>query len=84
MRPPRRLIAAQVTTAAGFRVVQRETLFTVPLGFLAADIADFYDIAPDDQRFLMGRPLGGAIGSGDDFILVTNWFEELRQRMGNN
>ena len=74
-----RLIAAQVSTAAGFRVVQRETLFTLPLGTIGQEITDFYDIAPDDQRFLMGRLSGG----GGDFILVQNFFEELRQRMGN-
>ena len=83
MDPGQRLIAARVTTAAGFRVVQSETLFTLPLGTFASEITDFYDIAPDDQRFLMGRLPGGTISSGDDFILVQNFFEELRQRMGN-
>ena len=78
-----RLIATQVTTAAGFSVVQRETLFTLPPGILASDITDFYDIAPDDQRFLMARRPGGLLGGADDFILVQNFFEELRQRMGN-
>ena len=47
---------------------------------------DFYDIAPDDQRFLMLRlalaPTG--VDDGDTrFILVENWFEELRDLVGN-
>ncbi len=39
-----------------------------------------YDIHPDGDRFLVAA--GGGYGLGDVYI-VTNWFEELRQRMGN-
>ena len=80
----RRLIAAEFETDPGFRVVQRETLFTAGpeyrLGGLTGG-SDFYDIAPDDQRFLMGRFAGTAALSGDSqsIILVQNFFEELRQ-----
>ena len=88
MDADRRLIAAEVETDSGFRVVQRGTLFTVGpeyrLGGLSGR-SDFYDIAPDDQRFLMGRFAGMAALSGDSrrFILVQNFFEELRERMAN-
>ena len=40
-----------------------------------------YDMHPDGDRFLFASG-GGAGGFGDVYI-VTNWFEELRQRMGN-
>ena len=40
-----------------------------------------YDIHPDGDRFLFAQA-GGAGGFGDVYI-VTNWFEELKQRMGN-
>jgi hypothetical protein len=78
----RRLVAVEVQTDTAFRIVQRQTLFAVPPGNLVSGISDFYDIAPDDQRFLMGRSfaLGGDNGS---YVLVQNWFEELKQRMGN-
>ena len=39
-----------------------------------------YDIAADGQRFLMLRDEGAA---DSEIILVQNWFEELRQRLGN-
>ena len=39
-----------------------------------------YDVAPDGERFLMVR---GGWGSTGQTYLVVNWFEELRQRMGN-
>ncbi len=41
-----------------------------------------YDVSPDDQRFVMLR-MGGEGTAASELILVTNWFEELRQRMGN-
>jgi hypothetical protein len=35
-------------------------------------------VAPDDQRFLMIRPL---VASGPDkLIVVENWFEELKTK----
>ena len=39
-----------------------------------------YDVTPNGQRFVMVR---GASAGQDSVIVVTNWFEELRQRMGN-
>jgi len=78
----RRLVAAQVQTATGFRVLQRETLFSLGLEYgLLGDIP--YDVAPDDQQFLLARSTVGATVFGNRFILVYNWFEELKERMGN-
>ena len=79
-----RLVAAEIETTSGFTVLRSETLFALTEYFVVRG-ADFYDIAPDDQRFLMLRLSGGLGGSQDTrFILVTNWFEELRERMGSN
>ncbi len=82
------LIAAEVETASGFRVLQRETLFALGAetrGLLFAPGSDLYDIAPDDQRFLMERLVLSVPGGAGEtrYILVENWFEELRERMGN-
>ena len=80
----RSLIAAEMETDQGFRVLQRETLFVLDTGVLGDPGARFYEIAPDDQRFLMIR-LTLTIPTGEigRFILVENWFEELRERVGN-
>ena len=54
-------------------------------GYVTGDGGDdFYDVAPDDQRFLMGR-LTGTVGSGGDakYVLVQNFFEELKARVPN-
>ena len=79
------LIAAEVETGQGFRVLQRETLFALgaDFGFIAG--FNLYDIGPDDERFLTVRVAGpgGETGGGGRFVVVVNWFEELRERMGN-
>ncbi len=43
-----------------------------------------WDIHPDGSRFIMvkSRDESGVAGFTEVY-LVTNWFEELRQRMGN-
>ena len=47
----------------------------------------FYDVLPDDQRFLMARRLQRTAGSEDSgplrFVVVQNFFEELKERVGN-
>ncbi len=41
-----------------------------------------YDVMPDDQRFVMIRPQN--IGSeAVELIVVENWFEELKAKVGN-
>ena len=45
-----------------------------------------YDVSPDGQRLLILKRGTGtvlALAPSDEIIVVTNWFEELRQRMGN-
>ena len=57
-------------------------LFTIPEGYPANASNNFYDVSSDGERFLMARGLGDAGLS--EIYLVTNWFEELRERMGEN
>jgi len=77
-------VAAEVDADSAFRVLGSETLFSTD-GYFIEGGTDTYDIGPDDERFLMLRnsALGGDNGGGGRYILVQNWFEELRERMGN-
>ena len=43
-----------------------------------------YDIHPDGTRFLMTRSYEETFAIRQPVIVVTNWFEELKQRMGEN
>ena len=44
-----------------------------------------FDISPDDRRFLMVRQQrAGARGRPGQFVVIENWFEELKQRMAGS
>ena len=77
-------VAVEVEADSVFRVLRSETLFN-STGYMLFEGLDTYDVGPDDERFLMLRMagLGGDNGGGGRYILVVNWFEELRERMGN-
>ena len=79
------LVAAQVDTDSGFRVGEKETLFTLPPGYRTSETNTLYGVAPDDQRFLMARAYQSESqeNTGPRFVLVNNFFEELRARVGN-
>ncbi len=76
------LVAAVYETEPEFRVLQRETLFPLPTGGPMLEGFDFYQVAPDDQRFLMPS-LRADAASGAEYILVQNFFEELKELAGN-
>ena len=80
-----RFISASLQTEPDFRVLTRETLFTLGPEYLLGDGgADYYDVAPDDQRFLLGR-LAGEPGPGPGrYVVVLNFFEELRRLVPAN
>jgi len=82
-----RMNVATLETDPDFRVLRRDVLFELGpeyLGRFAGDGGDdFYDVSPDDQRFLMGRVLGGGTEDTRRFILVQNFHEELRERVPN-
>ncbi len=76
------LVAVQVTGDSIFTPGQQDVLFSMA-DYLIGDGHPMYDVRPDDQRFVMLRIEDEDLESDTELILVTNWFEELRQRMGN-
>ena len=67
-------------TASSFQCGTRP-LFTLPFGYTWGSSSDFYEVDSSDERFLMARAYR-AEGNAE-LILVQNWFEELRERVGN-
>jgi hypothetical protein len=59
-----------------------ERLFTIPPEYDVDPVILLYDVARGDQRFLMAR-VDLEQEEGDTFVLVNNFFEELRERVGN-
>jgi DNA-binding SARP family transcriptional activator/Tol biopolymer transport system component len=64
------LVAVEVKTTPTFSF-GRTTLLFPASGFASEKLGLQYALAPDDERFLMIRPLP------DKLIVVKNWFEEL-------
>jgi len=75
------LVAVQFTDDPTFVVVQEEVLFSMA-DYLPSNGTPMYDVSPDDQRFVMLR-IDDRRTTTSELILVENWFEELRARMGN-
>ena len=78
----RTFMAARLQREPTPTVLSRGSLFTGPYNRVVSDLH------PDGNRVIVGR--FGAAPQRDDadseperFIVVTNWFEELRGRMGN-
>ena len=82
---PRSLIAARIERGPPFAVTSRDTVLT---GTYEIGSSDPH---PDGDRLVIVQNLtapGGDAGADgtpepERFLVVTNWFEELRQRMGN-
>jgi DNA-binding SARP family transcriptional activator len=68
------LVVVAVNTTPRFSLGRSTALFSAA-GFTSFRFTPQYAVAPDDQRFLMIRPLET---STDKLIVVENWFEELR------
>jgi hypothetical protein len=71
------MVAVRVETEPTFSAGPASLLFSAT-EYLADVNHRQYDVSPDDQRFIMLRPVGDG---GRELILVQNFFEELRARV---
>ena len=71
------MVAVAFQRGATLSVFRRSDLFSTK-PYVADENHAVYDIAPDGKRFLMIREADHPI----DKVLVLNWLEELRQRLG--
>jgi serine/threonine-protein kinase len=77
-------VARFTTGPVRFQVVERTTLFDLVPGqfyFPANGNNDFFDVALDDERFLMARNFGS--DGSVSLVLVQNFFEELKRVVPN-
>ena len=75
------MVVASVVTMPEFRVIDRQVLFQLGPEFPRDMQFTSYDISPDDSRFIMIRNLGSQANAPPLFLLVENWFEEVRTLM---
>jgi len=76
--PDSQVMVATVTAGPSFEVRDRKALFS------SADYDNDlehprFNLSPDDQRLLTSRK---ATSTLVDLVLVLNWFEELKRRVG--
>jgi serine/threonine-protein kinase len=74
------LVAARIESTDGFRITGRTPLFSMAPYGQQSGITPF-DISLDDQRFLMLRRAAMRDDAGGFYILVENWFEELKAKV---
>ena len=83
----RAFVATQVETDPIFQVGAKKVLFILPPEYRTDDISHIFNITSDDQQFLMTRTYLGDAQEGADsrspFVLVQNFFEELKARVPN-
>ena len=73
-------MVVEVLTGTTFVTGERRALFSAQ-GYRPSVLHQFYDVTPDDQRFVMIRnPAGEDAG---ELIVVENFFEELKAKVGN-
>ncbi|MEE8478228.1 MAG: hypothetical protein V3S19_07640, partial [Gemmatimonadales bacterium] len=79
------MVAAEVVLAPSFAVGEQRVLFSME-GLWTGGLRHYYAVSPDDQRFVMVRVTGTGIGdeaASAELILVENFLEELKARVGN-
>ncbi len=74
-----KMMAVDVTTQPAFSAGKPKMLFEGPY-VPPLQIASFYDVSADGQRFLMIKPVEQA-QSATQIMVVQNWFEELKQKV---
>jgi serine/threonine-protein kinase len=79
----RNMVVAPVQGGAALQLGARRILFTLgdDLYLTGNEHYTPFDLSPDDQRFLMARVVRRAADREHTFVLVENWFEELKAKV---
>jgi serine/threonine-protein kinase len=71
-----------ITPGTTFLPGEPRRLFSLTASFFGSVVVPYYDLTPDDKRFVMVRlsAVNTAPGAGQ-LVVVENWFDELKQKM---
>jgi serine/threonine-protein kinase len=79
--PANEIMLAPLAAGPGFVVADRRALFKLGPEYVTSANYTPWDVAPDDQRFLMVRSMTtGQSQQNSSLILVTHWFEEVKAK----
>jgi len=79
LTPDNLMVSAGVETTPSFHVSERRVLFALRPGYWRTPGVRMFDLAPDDQRFLMIRAVQDPLAASVRMILVQNWLEEFKR-----
>jgi len=74
-----KMMATDIATQPAFSAGKPRMLFEGPY-VPSSQLASFYDVSGDGQRFLMLKPTEQAQAT-TQIVVVQNWFEELKQKV---
>ena len=69
------MMVAPITSTPTFDAGNPEVVFEGRYGF--NQFFRFFDLSPEDTRFLFTKPAGAQTDAPLELVLVQNWFEEL-------
>ncbi|MDH5284524.1 MAG: hypothetical protein OEW80_11655, partial [Gemmatimonadota bacterium] len=77
------LMVASVRAGAGFVTDEPRALFNRVGVFVTSNVVPYYDLSPDDRRFMMVRvgSLDQEASGGGKLIVVENWLQELKDKV---
>jgi Tol biopolymer transport system component len=79
----RELVSQAVPPGATFQQGEQRVLFAIGSSYYVAANYPYFDISPDDRRFLMMRTTGTAVDDAPGLIVVENWMEEVKRLVPN-
>jgi eukaryotic-like serine/threonine-protein kinase len=81
----RNMVAVPVSAGTSPQLGDRKVLFHLTDDLYLGDPENYtpFDITPDDRHFIMARQVRAATTGRPTFLLVDNWFEELKSKDGN-
>jgi serine/threonine-protein kinase len=79
----REMVVVPIAPGPSLRLGERRTLFRMREGLYLANRENYtpHDISPDGSQFIMARRIGTTQQS-TPLVVVENWFEELKQKLG--
>ncbi len=80
----RNMVATPVGTGTPLQLGERRVLFRLERDIYLNNLEHYtpFDISRDDRRFLMARQVRPESEPAQTYVLVENWFEELKAKVG--
>jgi hypothetical protein len=76
------LAVVSVSAGATFTYRRQQQLLDTR-GYYIASAGRTFDISPDGKRLLMMKTAGGGTADRPSIVVVSHWFDEVKERTGS-